>query len=186
MRLRGKEKKKNTFEASMIFDNPDIKIVTASYKKQPFFIGVGLSKQREVKGSGQAGLTEGVKGEYKSQKDLNWELHYNFNALPSAFIPLEKAKGWMASTVAATSDNAAVFHPETTYKETPPVELRKAQNKLARAKGRDILEILLRQGFEIEHKVPLSEGGSNEVENVRLVRKTENRAKGKLRERKKK
>jgi hypothetical protein len=185
MRLRRKGKKKNTFEASMEIDNPDIKIVTASYKKQPFFIGVGVSKQRELKGLGQVNLTEGVKGGYESQKDLNWELLYNPDALPKGFIPLEKAKGLMASTVAATSGSMAVFQPETTYKEALPVKLKGIKNELARVKSKDILEILFNQGFELDHVLPVSEGGSQGIENLRLVRKTDHRARAKPRERKK-
>jgi hypothetical protein len=111
------EKKKNPFEASMPIDNPDVKVVTASFNERPFFIGIGTSTQREVKGSGQAGLTEGMKGEYKSQKYLEWELFYNPKVLPD-FMPMEKVKNWMASTVAATSGSIDVFTPQTKFEET--------------------------------------------------------------------
>jgi hypothetical protein len=145
MRLRKKAEKKgkNTFEASMEIDNPDVKIVTASYKKQPFFVGVGLSKQREVRGSGQANLGEGIRGEYRSQKDLDWELFYNPNSLPAGFIPIERAKGLMSSAVAATTGSIAVFQPETTFKETSPEKLKGIRKSLERAatlSGRPLTE----------------------------------------------
>lgn len=133
MRLRKEKKKagKNPFEASMHIDNPDVKVVTASYKGQPFFIGVGISKQREVKGSGKAGFPEGFRGDYQSQKELDWRLLYNPNTLPPGFIPFEQTKALMAGTVAATSGNATVFSPSTEYKETEVKKLRKLENTLA-------------------------------------------------------
>jgi len=43
-----KPEKKNPFEASMPIDNPDVKVVMA-FDENPFFIGIGTSKQGEVK-----------------------------------------------------------------------------------------------------------------------------------------
>jgi hypothetical protein len=145
MRLRKKaeKKEKNTFEASMEIDNPDVKIVTASFKKQPFFVGVGVSSKREVSGSGQVDLAKGISGKYQSQKDLDWELFYNPNALPTGFIPIERAKGLMSSAVAATTGSVAVFQPETTFKETSPEKLKGIRKSLARAatlSGRPLTE----------------------------------------------
>ncbi len=74
----------------MPIDNPDIKLVEARYKGKPFFLAVGVSKQREVKGSGQLSMNEGVKGGYQTQKDLDWEVHYNMGALPSGFMSAQK------------------------------------------------------------------------------------------------
>lgn len=172
-----KRKRKNPFEASMHIDNPDIKVVTASYKKQPFFVGIGVSKQRGLKGSGQAGIIEGIKGEYQSQKDLDWQLLYNPNALPPGFIPFEKTKELMASTVAATTGSITVFQPETTYKETPPKKLKGLESKLTERKGKDPLEVLIEEGLELDHIVPLKKGGDNKLTNIRIVsRKSHRRA----------
>ena len=63
-----RKKKKNPFEASMLIDKPEFKMIEARYNENPFFFAVGTAKQREVKGAGGVG-TEGVKGEYQSQKD---------------------------------------------------------------------------------------------------------------------
>jgi len=117
MRLPKWLKRKKEFEAEMPVDNPDVKVVTTSYKGKPFFVGVGISKQREVKGSGQLSPTEGAKAEYQSQKDLDWQLFYNLGALPSGFIPAEKVKDFMAGTVAVTSGNATVYSPQTEFEE---------------------------------------------------------------------
>ena len=115
--------KKNPFEAAMHIDNPDVKVVTASFKGNPFFIGIGTSKQREVKGSGQVGLSEGIKGEYQSQKDLEWQLLYNPKVLPD-FVPMERLKNLMSSTVAVTSGSIDVFNPQTQFKETTQERLK--------------------------------------------------------------
>ena len=139
--------KKSDFEARLLIDNPDIKVVAASYKGNPFFVGVGISKQREIKGSGQAGLMEGLKGEYQSQKDLEWQLFYNVSALPPGFVPSEKLKDLMVSTVALTSGSITVYNSSTTgFEETNPEELRKLVNltKLG--------EVNLRSFFETRRK----------------------------------
>jgi hypothetical protein len=119
-----KPKKKNPFEASMPIDNPDVKVVTASFDEKPFFIGIGTSKQREVKGSGQVDLVEGVKGEYQSQKYLEWQLLYNPKVLPD-FMPMDRLKNWMAGTVAVTSGSIDVFTPQTKFVVTDQVEWKK-------------------------------------------------------------
>ena len=121
--LRRKKKGKNPFEASMLLDNPDIKLVEARYKNQPFFFGVGASKQRELRGAGEVMLPKGFKGEYQSQKDLKWNLYFNPKALPNGFMLIEKLKGWMAGTVSATSGSVSVFSEETKFIETEPVAL---------------------------------------------------------------
>jgi hypothetical protein len=123
------EKKKNPFEANLPIDNPDVKVVTASYKGNPFFLGVGTSTQREVKGSGQAGLKEGVKGEYRSQKDLKWELFHNLGALPSGFVPAEKLKDFMASAVTFSSGSASVYNPQTKFEEIDSKDLKELERK---------------------------------------------------------
>ena len=65
-----RKKKKNPFEASMPLDKPEVKIVEARYNEKPFIVAFGVAKKRDVKGAGGVG-TEGVKGEYQSQKDLD-------------------------------------------------------------------------------------------------------------------
>lgn len=169
-----KKKGKNPFEASMPVDNPDIKLVTASYKREPFFIGIGLSEQRKLKGTGQVSLGDGVKGEYQSQKDIDWQLLYNPNALPPGFVPLEKAKELMASTVAATSGSVAVYLPETKFTDTTPENLKSFEEKVYQTKGKRLRELI---DYELDHIIPLSEGGDNSPENLRLVKKKENRRK---------
>jgi len=148
-----KPKKKNPFEASMPIDNPDVKVVTATFNEKPFFFGVGTSKQREVKGSGQAGFKEGVKGEYQSQKDLDWQLFYNLGALPSGFVPAEKLKDFMAGTVAVTAGNASVYSPQTTFEETNSKRLTEIEKdirevKLSKANLESILGTRKKRKFQ--------------------------------------
>lgn len=119
-----RRKKKNPFEASMPIDNPDLKIVEARYNKQPFFIGVGASKQRELKGKGEVALSA-IKGEYQSQKDLTWQFLYNLKALPEGFMTEEKLKDFMASTVSVVSGGNVVVTKTLQPKETEPEELKK-------------------------------------------------------------
>ena len=118
-----RKKKKNPIEASMPLDKPEVKMVEASYNETPFFIGIGLAKKRDVKGTGGVG-TEGIKGEYESQKDLEWRILYNPNALPSGFMPEERIQNWIGGTVAITSGSIAVFNPQTRFEETTKARLR--------------------------------------------------------------
>jgi hypothetical protein len=117
-----KLKKKNPFEASMPIDNPDIKVVTASFQEKPFFIGIGTSKQRELSISGE-GSMEKLAGKYQTQKELEWQFLYNPKVLPD-FMPMERLKNLMAGTVAVTSGSIDVFTPQTEYREANPRTLR--------------------------------------------------------------
>ena len=112
-----RKKKKNPFEASLLIDNPDIKVVEARFDEKPFLIAVGKSEQRKKKVVGEVRLPLVGKGEYQSQKDLKWQVMYNLNALPPGFIPEEKLQGWIGGTVALTSGSIAVFKPETKFIE---------------------------------------------------------------------
>jgi hypothetical protein len=131
------KKKKNPFEASMPLDKPEVKVVEARYDKKPFLVAVGVAKQRDVKGTGGVG-TEGVKGEYKSQKDFDWQVLYNLKVLPEGFIPEQKLKDWMAGTIAVTSGNPTVFSPDTKFIETEEQKFKEMnlQNWLAMAEER--------------------------------------------------
>ena len=119
-----RRKKKNPFKASMPIDNPDLKIVEARYNEQPFFIGIGASKQRKLKGKGEVGVPK-ITGEYKSQKNLKWQFLYNLKALPEGFMTEEKLKDFMAGTVSVVSGGTAVVTEVTEFTETEPEKLDK-------------------------------------------------------------
>jgi len=121
-----RKKKKNPIEASMPIDKPEVKMVEASYNKNPFFIGIGLAKKRDVKGTGEFGR-KGIKGEYESQKDLEWQILYNQNALPSGFMPEERLQNWIGGTVALTSGSIEVYNPDTKFIETDQEKLTEAE-----------------------------------------------------------
>lgn len=73
----------------------------------------------------------GIKGEYETQKDLNWQLFYNLDALPKGFVPAEKLKDFMASAVTFSSGNASVYSPQTNYQEVlDPRDLEKLERKV--------------------------------------------------------
>lgn len=100
----------------MILDNPDIKIVEARYDNVPFFFGVGKSVQREKKVAGEVDVSKlGGKGEYQTQKNLEWQIYMNPGALPKGFMPEEKLRDWMAGTVSAVSGSMDVYNPSTKY-----------------------------------------------------------------------
>lgn len=119
---REQDKKKSPFEATKLIDTPDMKMIEARYNSNPFFIGIAVAKQREVKGVGQVGM-EGVKGEYQSQKDLAWQLFYNMSALPSGFMPQEKLNDYMAGTVSLLSGSATVYSGSTKFIKRDPVTI---------------------------------------------------------------
>lgn len=118
-----RKKKKNPFEASLLVDNPDIKVVEARFNEKPFLIAVGKSEQREKKVVGEVRLPRIGKGEYQSQKDMKWQVLYNRNALPSGFMPEERLKDWAASTTSAVSGSIEVFNSDTKFIETDLVKL---------------------------------------------------------------
>lgn len=92
-------KRKNPFEASLILDNPDIKLAEARYNGKPFFFARGVSTQRAVEVEGEAGLPVKVRAEYKSEKTLDWECFINPNALPVGFMPEGKLENWVMGTL---------------------------------------------------------------------------------------
>jgi hypothetical protein len=106
--LKEEPEKKNPFQGSIIIDNPDVKVVEARYNDQPFFIGAGVSTQRDVKGSAGANIPDGIKGEYESQKDLKWEIYVNLHVLPPGFVPADKVNDFVASAASFISGNAVV------------------------------------------------------------------------------
>jgi hypothetical protein len=71
-----KRTKRNSFEASMPVDNPDIKIVEAKLDKKLVFLAVGTSKQRELCISGK-GSTDSVGAKYETQKEIEWKILIN-------------------------------------------------------------------------------------------------------------
>jgi len=127
VRIRFRKKKINPVEASMLIDKPEIKVVEARYKNMPFLIGVGTSTSRGVKGRGELG-TEGVRGEYQERKDLDWQLLYSPKTLPD-FIPFEKLKDFMSSTVSVVSGSIDVFDRNTRFIETEQEKLENIKKK---------------------------------------------------------
>lgn len=114
-----KHQKKNPFDASLILDNPDIKIVEARYNEKPVFFGVGTSKQRENEIAASVG-TEGTGGKYAIQKELEWRMYYNKNNMPTGFIPIEKLEDWMKGTTAVVSGSISAYG--TTSQNFKPVQ----------------------------------------------------------------
>lgn len=110
----------------MPIDNPDIKVVEARYKEEPFFIGIGVSKQREKRVASEVSVPRlAGKGEYQAQKDIEWQLLYNPKALPHGFMPIEALRELMASTTALTSGSMAPLSGATKYIETDQIPLEK-------------------------------------------------------------
>jgi hypothetical protein len=107
--LSGWGKGKNCFEGSLIIDAPDIKVVEASFNKNLAFIAIGTTKKRETAFPG-----EGVVEKYGTRKDLEWKIFYDPTALPE-FIPVDKAKDFMAGAVAVSSGSASAYDVGTAY-----------------------------------------------------------------------
>ena len=109
--LSGWGKGKNLFEGSLIIDIPDIKVVEASFNEKLILLAVGTLPPREtvVSGEGSAAAI----GE-KHGTDLKWRIFYDSTALPD-LIPIDKAKDFMAGTVAVSSSTASVYDAGTVY-----------------------------------------------------------------------
>jgi hypothetical protein len=109
--LSGWGKGTNLFEASLIIDIPDIKVVEASFNEQLVLFAVGTLPRRETIASGEGSAT-GIGEKYGNH--LEWKIFYDSTALPD-FIPIGKAKDFMAGTVAVSSGTASVYDVSTVY-----------------------------------------------------------------------
>lgn len=109
--LSGWGRGKNLFEGSLIIDTPEIKVVEASFNKKLVLIAIGKLPRRETVISGEESATS--VGE-KYGTDLEWRIFYDSTALPD-FIPIDKAKYFMAGTVAFSSLTASVYDAGTIY-----------------------------------------------------------------------
>jgi len=109
--LSGWGKGKNLFEGSLIIDIPDIKVVEANFDNKLVFFAVGTTQQYDLAVSGERNA-ESIGEECK--RDIEWRIFYDPTALPD-FIPLGKAKNFMAGAVAASSGSASVYNTSTVY-----------------------------------------------------------------------
>ena len=117
------KRKKKKIEGYFALDNPDIKIVVATYEDKVLLFGVGKTEERQKEGEAEVGL-EGGKGKYQMQKALKWEIFYNLKLLPD-LMPLEDFKTFAESTIAVTSADASVISPTTEFTELEAKQLEK-------------------------------------------------------------
>jgi len=109
--LSGWGKGKNLFEGSLIIDVPDIKVVEASFNNKLVFFAVGTAQRRETVVSGEASVAA-IRD--KCGTDLEWRIFYDSTALPD-FIPINKARDFMAGAVAVSSGSTSVYNTGTVY-----------------------------------------------------------------------
>jgi hypothetical protein len=109
--LSGWGEGKNPLEGSLIIDIPDIKVVEASFDNKLVLFAVGTSPRRATVVSGEASTAP--IGD-KCGTDLEWRIFYDSTALPD-FIPIDKAKDFMAGIVALSSGSASVYNTGTVY-----------------------------------------------------------------------
>jgi hypothetical protein len=109
--LSGWGKGKNLFEGSLIIDTSDIKVVEASFNNKLALFAVGTLSRRETVVSSEASA-EPIGEKYGT--DLEWRIFYDSTALPD-FLPLDKAKDFMAGAVAVSSGTASVYDACTIY-----------------------------------------------------------------------
>jgi hypothetical protein len=112
--LSGWGKGKNLFEGSLIIDISDVKVVEASFNKKLVLFAVGTLPRRETVVSGEGSVAP-IGEKYETDgTDLEWRIFYDSTALPD-FIPIDKAKDFMAGTVAVSSGSASVYDAGTVY-----------------------------------------------------------------------
>jgi hypothetical protein len=128
---RSEDKRKSPFEASVLIDKPDVKVVTASYYQRPFFIAMGTSEQRQVKGMAKMELPVGGEGKYQSQTVLKWNILYNPKVLPD-FMPIERIKDLVTSTTSIASGSIDVFRKKTELTEAGASEILRLQKGVPR------------------------------------------------------
>jgi len=123
---RSEDKGKSPFEAFVLIDKPDVKVVTASYYERPFFIAMGTSEQRQVEGMAKMELPVGGEGKYHSQTVLKWNIFYNPKVLPD-FMPIERIKDLVTSTTSIASGSIDVFGKKTELTEAGANEILRLQ-----------------------------------------------------------
>jgi hypothetical protein len=109
--LSGWGKGKNLFEGSLIIDIPDIKVVEASFNNKLVLFAVGTAVGPETAVSGETSATA-IGDKYGT--DLEWKIFYDPTALRD-FIPIEKARDFMAGAVAVSSGSTSVYNTGTVY-----------------------------------------------------------------------
>ena len=109
--LSGWGKGKNTVEVSLIIDTPDIRVVEASQNEKLFLVAIGTSPSREIAISGEK---QAVAVGDKNETELKWKIFYDSIALPD-FMSFDKAKDFMAGTVAVCSGARSVYDADTVY-----------------------------------------------------------------------
>ena len=107
-------KEEEPFEGSLIIDIPEIKIVEANFNNRLFLLAIGTLPRRKtvVSGEGSDAATEDKRG--TDETDLEWKIFYDSTALLD-IMPIEKAKDFMAGTVAVSSGSASVHDSGTIY-----------------------------------------------------------------------
>lgn len=109
--LSGWGKGKNLFEGSLIVDIPDIKVVEASFNDKLVLFAVGTLPRRATVVSDEASAA--AIGE-KNGTDLEWRIFYDSTVLAN-FMPIDRAKDFMAGAVAVSSGTASVYDVGTIY-----------------------------------------------------------------------
>lgn len=175
-----RSQKKHPFDASLILDNPDIKIVEARYNEKPVFFGVGISKQRE-KGVAAGVGPEGVEGKYAIQKELQWKMFYNKDNMPTGFIPIEKLEEWMKGTTAVVSGSMSVYgmssqNPKPVEKEEYDKALNRISESAAEKRIQEIKEEVERVLYRLG-KIETGEIDDIQAEDDALERKSKEQKK---------
>ncbi|MBO3802966.1 MAG: hypothetical protein JTT11_03700 [Candidatus Brockarchaeota archaeon] len=106
--LSGWGKGKNVFEASLIIDVPGVKVVEATFNDEPVLFAIGTARQRAVPGGKATAAGEG------RGNDLEWRVFYDSASLPG-FMPIDRAKEFMAGAVALSSLTASVYGEGTVF-----------------------------------------------------------------------
>ncbi len=106
-------KGKSTLEGSLVIDIPDIKVVEATSNNKIVLIAIGLSQQQAKTPLIKENADE-IAAKPMTQKVLEWKIFYDSAALLN-LVPNEKARDFMAGTVAVVSGNSAVFDSSTVY-----------------------------------------------------------------------
>ncbi len=111
--LNGWGKGQSLFEGSLTIDIPDVKVVEATFNNQTVFLAIGTSQQEETTLSTEEN-NENIRTRYEPQKNLQWKIFYDSNALPNS-MPVDKVKDLFAGTVAAVAGTPSVYSTNTKY-----------------------------------------------------------------------
>ena len=142
---KNKKREKSPFEASLVLDTDEVKIVEAQYGDKPIFIGFGVAKKQSKGAKAEGSLMPlSVGGSQQYEREYDWRLFYNPNNMPG-FLPTDKVESLVSGAVALTSGSPHALQAHV--EPLPEEELELNEGIVISGKG---IKIKKKKGSSLE------------------------------------